>query len=55
MLLLLINEYYNYSKFNTTTLMYVDKNRGSDSLPINMDIDLYNMPCELVSIEIHML
>ena len=52
MVLLLINEYLNYTNLNTTTLMYVDKNRGSDNLPINMDIDLYNLPCELVSIEI---
>ena len=52
MLLLLMNEYYNYTKFNMTTLMYVDKNRGSDNLQVNMDIDFYNMPCELLSIEI---
>ena len=52
MFLLLMNEYFNYIQFNTATLMYVDKNRGSDNLQINMDIDLYNLPCELVSIEI---
>ena len=52
MFLLLLNEYYNYKRFYMTTLMYVDKNRGSDSLLINMDIEFYNMPCELLSIEI---
>ena len=52
MLLLLMNEYFNYKKYNLTTLMYVDKNRGSDKLKVNLDIDLPNFPCELVSIEI---
>ena len=52
MFLLLMNEYYNYKRFYMTTLMYVDKNRGSDNLQVNMDIDFYNMPCELLSIEL---
>ena len=52
MCLLLMNEFYNYKRFYMTTLMYVDKNRGSDNLQVNMDIDFYNMPCELLSIEI---
>ena len=52
MFLLLMNEYYNYKRFYMTTLMYVDKNRGADNLQVNMDIDFYNMPCELLSIEI---
>ena len=50
--LLLINEYYNYKKYNTATLMYVDKNRGNDRLPVYLDIDFYHLPCELLSIEI---
>ena len=52
MFLLLMNEYNNYTKFNMTTLMYVDKNRGMDSLQVNMDINFDKMPCELLSIEI---
>jgi hypothetical protein len=35
-----------------TTLMYVDKERGSDKLQVNIDIDFYNLPCELLSMEI---
>ena len=52
MLLLLLNEYWNYSSYNTATLMYVDKDRGSDKIPVNVDIDFYNLPCELLSIDI---
>jgi hypothetical protein len=52
MFLLLINEYHNYHKKIMTTLTYVDKDRGSDQVSVNIDIDLYNYPCELLSIEI---
>ena len=52
MFLLLMNEYFNYKAYNTTTLMYVDKNRGSDNLTVRIDIDFNNLPCELVAIEI---
>ena len=52
MCLLLINEYSNYRKYNLATLMYVDKNRGNDQLPVYLDIDFYNLPCELLSMEI---
>ena len=52
MLLLLVNEYLNYSKYNCSTLMYVDKNRGSDKVKVNIDVELYNLPCDLLSIEI---
>ena len=52
MILLLMNEYFNYRQYNITTLMYVDKNRGSDNLQVNIDIDFYNLPCELLSMEI---
>ena len=41
--LLLINEYFNYKKLNTATLMYVDKNRGNDRLPVYLDIDFNNL------------
>ena len=52
MILLLINEYSNYRRSIVTTLTYVDKNRGSDQVPVNIDVDLYNLPCELLSVEI---
>ena len=52
MFLLLMNEYFNYKAYNIVTLMYVDKNRGSDKLPVYLDIDFYNLPCELLSMEI---
>ena len=52
MFLLLMNEYFNYRTYNITSLMYVDKDRGSDRLQVNIDIDFYNLPCELLAIEI---
>ena len=52
MILLLLNEYSNYRRSIMTTLTYVDKNRGSDQIPVNIEVDLYNLPCELLSIEI---
>ena len=52
MFLLLMNEYFNYRSYNMTTLMYVDKEKGSDKLQVNIDIDFYNLPCELLSMEI---
>ena len=52
MFLLLINEYSNYRKSILTTITYVDKNRGSDQISVNLNIELYNLPCELLSIEI---
>jgi len=52
MFLLLLNEYFNYRTYNMATLMYVDKNRGSDNVQVNIDIDFNNLPCELLSMEI---
>ena len=52
MLLLLFNEYWNYKSYNMSTIMYVDKNRGSDNVKVNIDVDFYNLPCDLLSIEI---
>ena len=47
MFLLLLNEYFNYRRYTTATLMYVDKNRGTDNIQVNIDVELYNLPCEL--------
>ena len=52
MFFLLINEYLNYRQKILTTLTYVDKDRGTDQVLVNIDLDLYNFPCELLSIEI---
>ena len=52
MVLLFINEYSNYRRRIITTLTYVDKYRGTDQIQVNLDIDLYNFPCDLLSIEI---
>ena len=52
MVLLFLNEYHNYKQKIITTLTYVDKNRGSDRIPVNVNIELYNLPCDLLSIEI---
>ena len=52
MVLLLLNEYWNYKAYNSSTLMYVDKNRGSDNVKVNIDIEFPNLPCDLLSIEI---
>lgn len=52
MFLLLLNEYFNYRRYTTATLMYVDKNRGTDNIQVNIDVELYNLPCELLSVEI---
>jgi hypothetical protein len=50
MFFLLINEYLNYRQKILTTLTYVDKDRGTDQVLVNIDLDLYNFPCELLSI-----
>ena len=52
MFLLLLNEYFNYKTYNIATQMYVDKNRGSDNVQVKIDIELYNLPCELLSMDI---
>ena len=52
MFLLLINEYHNYKRTYVTTLTYVDKNRGADQIQVNIDIEFYNYPCDLLSIEL---
>ena len=34
------------------TLMYVDNYKGSDNLPVNINLEFENIPCELIAIEI---
>ena len=52
MVLLFINEYFNYRRYNMATLMYVDNYKGSDNLPVNINLEFENIPCELIAIEI---
>ena len=50
MALLFINELINYCTNKTTSRMYVDVNRGSDKLRVNLDIDINHIPCDLLTI-----
>ena len=50
MILLFINEFINFYTLKLSSQMYVDKNRGSDRIKVNIDIDIYNTPCDLLTI-----
>ena len=48
--LLFLNEFINFNTYKTSSIMFVDKNRGSDKLKVNIDIDIEHMPCDLLTI-----
>ena len=50
MALLFLNELINFLTNKTSSRMYVDVNRGSDKLKVNLDIDIDNIPCDLLAI-----
>ncbi len=50
MALLFLNELINYLSYKTSSIMYVDVNRGVDKLKVNIDIDISHIPCDLLSI-----
>jgi hypothetical protein len=50
MALLFINELINYLSYKTSSIMYVDVNRGADKLKVNIDIDIDHIPCDLLAI-----
>ena len=50
MALLFLNELINYCSYKTSSQMYVDNNRGSDKLKVNLDIDIDHIPCDLLAI-----
>ena len=50
MALLFINELINYLSYKTSSIMYVDVNRGADKLKVNLDIDIDHIPCDLLAI-----
>ena len=50
MALLFINELINYLSYKTSSIMYVDVNRGQDKLKVNLDIDISHIPCDLLAI-----
>lgn len=50
MALLFLNELINYCSYKTSSRMYVDVNRGADKLKVNIDIDIDNLPCDILAI-----
>ena len=50
MALLFLNELINFLTNKTSSKMYVDVNRGADKLKVNLDIDIDNIPCDLLAI-----
>ena len=50
MALLFLNELINFLTNKTSSRMYVDVNRGADKLKVNLDIDIDNIPCDLLAI-----
>ena len=50
MALLFLNELINFLSNKTSSRMYVDVNRGADKLKVNLDIDIDNIPCDLLAI-----
>ena len=50
MCLLFLNEFINFNTYRTNSRMYVDVNRGSDKLKVNIDIDIDHIPCDLLAI-----
>ena len=52
MLLLFLNEFASHRRLKTSSEIYIDVNRGGDKLKVNLDIDVPNLPCSLISIDI---
>ena len=52
MILLFINELTSFLEIKTSSNMIVDLNRGGSKLTINMDIELINLPCSIISIDL---
>lgn len=52
MILLFINEFASYREVKTSSQMYIDVNRGGDKLTINVDVELVNLPCSILSIDL---
>ena len=50
MALLFLNEFLNFNTYRTSSRMYVDINRGTDKLKVNIDIEIDHMPCDLLAI-----
>ena len=50
MALLFLNELINYCSSKTSSRMYVDVNRGTDKLKVNIDIDIDHLPCDILAI-----
>ncbi|MCQ2819170.1 MAG: endoplasmic reticulum-Golgi intermediate compartment protein [archaeon] len=50
--LLFINELSSFLEVKTTSNMIVDINRGGSKMPINIDVELQNLPCSIISIDL---
>jgi hypothetical protein len=50
MALLFLNELIKFLTNKTSSRMHVDVNRGADKLKVNLDIDIDNIPCDLLAI-----
>lgn len=48
--LLFLNEFINFNTYKTSSIMYVDVNKGADKLKVNIDIDIDHIPCDLLAI-----
>ena len=52
MVLLFWSEFNSYLEIKTASEMFIDVNRGGDKLNINVDIELYRLPCSILSLDI---
>lgn len=51
MILLFLNEFSSFISLKTQSSMFVDTYDGSNKLPIQLNINLLNLPCSLAAIE----
>ena len=52
MIILFFNEYMNYTTYQISSRMFVDHKQDSDKLRININLEIFKLPCSLVSIDI---
>ncbi len=50
--LLFFNEFLNYNSTKQSSRMFVDVERNSEKLVINLDVDMFSLPCSILSIDI---
>ena len=52
MFLLFINELGSFLEIKTTSNMKVDINKGGSKMSVNIDVELTNLPCSIISIDL---